>query len=89
MITKTLESKGASAYGLVALIATLDDISLNASKIALVLAVGPPDSGTQARLLSILSTGDAVNDISELLMHAALRFIKVEEDLIGKLLPDK
>ena len=50
-----------------------------------VLIAGQPSLETQAVLLSIMSNGDGVTDISELLIHATLRLIGFEENLLEKL----
>jgi hypothetical protein len=97
-IIKAIQKNGPSAYALVLLITTLDDLSLDAAKGSLTLLIvdegrvakgQSPDSGAQTSVLSLSNAGDGCTDIAELLMHATARFIQAEEEILGKLLPEE
>jgi len=91
-LIRGLQKNGPSAYALVALIATLDDISLNASRTAtLVIMSGPDkiDAEMQARLTMLWNAQNSCSDISELILHATLRLIEVEEGILDHLTADK
>jgi hypothetical protein len=92
------QKNGTSAYRLVGLLATLDDVSLDAANASVLLlrndeeqlAKGKqPGVAAVSSVVALSSAGTAVNDISELLMHATLRFIGAEEQLLGQLLDEK
>lgn len=81
-LIRGLQQNNPSAYALVALIATLDDISLDASRTAtLVIMTGlnKIDAETQGRLTLLWNAQNSCSDISELILHATLRLIEVEE----------
>jgi hypothetical protein len=86
-LIKTLREKGLSAYRLVMLNITIDDIS-RASLLSVIVAIPAatalsPEART--RLAAVTSAELACYDISELLGHATLRLIKAEEDIINRL----
>lgn len=98
LIVSALQKNGASGYSLVSLVFTLDDLASNASRSALVLALtdrdrvvtgGRPDANLPGQVVSLISAGNACNDISELIMHATLRYLSVEEAVLGQLLDGK
>jgi hypothetical protein len=66
-----------TAYGLVALLSAMDDVTLDASRTGAILLIGKP----QLAVL-VFPIVDACYDISELIMHATLRQVKWEEDLL-------
>lgn len=79
-LIRTLHENGPSAYRLVAILATLDDLSLDAAKAALVLSVAePPVNGRATAVLLLSSASEACNDISELIFHLTLRYVHTEE----------
>jgi hypothetical protein len=88
---------GPSAYRLIGVLATLDDLSLDAaSGSAFLLGAdedrvvskgAAPDMGTRSDLLTLTAAGKACNDIAELLLHATLRFVNVEEQTLNMLIP--
>jgi hypothetical protein len=87
IISKT-QKNGASSYRLVALLATLDDLSLDASNAAFQLLRADTEQSAKghssdlSRYTSILPLESAqvgCNDIAELLMHTTLRGILAEE----------
>jgi hypothetical protein len=95
---ETTQKDGTSAYRLVGLLATLDDLSLDAANASVLLlkndaeqlAEGKkPVAALSGSVVALSSTGTAVNDISELLMHATLRFIDAEEQVLDKLLGER
>lgn len=45
-----------------------------------------PDVKQGSAAAALTYAGSGTGDISELLMHAALRFVNAEEELLGKLL---
>jgi hypothetical protein len=94
-IIQSIQKNGPSAYGLVGLFATLDDMSLNASTGSVqllrtdeehVVKGVAPDVSVLASVIVLSNASTACNDISELLLHATLRFVDVEEKTLGKLL---
>jgi hypothetical protein len=87
-LIKGMLTGGASAYGLVALVATLDDLSLNAARGTtdlLRLEIKEPSEELGGLLLLLSSSATECNDISELLLHSTLRFISAEETILAKL----
>lgn len=90
VLIEGIKTNGPSAYRLVALLATLDDLSLDAmtgSTELLLLKAGSPqksEAGFDSVGLLITSKNEC-NDISELIMHATLRLINSEEDILRKL----
>jgi len=97
-LIETVQKKGPSAYGLVSLLATLDDMSLNAATGSVQLLRtdeehvangGKPNVGPLTAVILLGNASTACNDISELIMHATLRFVDAEEQLLGKLLDSK
>jgi hypothetical protein len=97
-IISALQKNGPSGYGLVLLVTTLDDLNSTASRSALVLAStdrnrvvtgGRPDANLPGQVVSLTSAGSASNDISELIMHATLRYLSIEEAVLGQLLDGK
>lgn len=95
-LIQATNKNGPSAYRLVGLVATLDDLSLDAAN-GTVFLLGsnedqvihgkPSDMAARGALIALEVAGTACNDISELLMHATLRFVNVEEQLLEMLLP--
>jgi len=94
-LIQAIQKDGPSAYGLVSLLATLDDMSLNASTGSVQLlrtdeehvAKGAaPDVSVLASVIVLGNASTACTDISELLLHATLRYVNVEERTLGKLL---
>ena len=49
---------------------------------------GRPDVGALSSVVLLNTAGTACNDIAELIMHATLRYVDVEEHALGKLLED-
>jgi len=85
-LIRGLQRNGPSAYALVALIATLDDISLNASRTATLVIMGGPsqiNAEMQARLTMLWNAQNSCSDISELILHATLRLIQSEESTLN------
>jgi hypothetical protein len=94
LIQSTL-STGASAYRLVGIMATLDDLTLDAANGSLqILATRDErisqghkaDVGDLDAVAVLSSAGTGIGDVSELLMHATLRFVGAEEDVLDKML---
>jgi hypothetical protein len=94
LIQATL-SNGPTAYRLVGILATLDDLNADAANGSVQIlakreertAQGhKSDAGDIAAVTALTSAGTGVADVSELLMHATLRFVNAEEELLGKLL---
>jgi hypothetical protein len=97
-LIETTQKNGTSAYRLVSLLATLDDLSLNAANASVLLLKGDeerlakgkqPDVASLSSVIALSSAETAVNDISELLMHATLRFVEAEEQVLDKPLDEK
>lgn len=90
-----IDKNGSSAYGLVGLIAILDDMSLNgarASAATMLVAVqessSDPKNHAANDLLNLAQAEKNCYDISELLLHATLRYISVQEAALRRLLSD-
>ena len=98
LISKTMKN-GPTAYALVSILTTLDDLSFDAaSGTAFLLATdedqvvgkgAAPDPNTRSAVLTLSAAGTACDDIAELIMHATLRFIAAEETALNKLLDEK
>ena len=90
VIITSIRSNGPSAYSLTSLVTTLDDLSLDAATATVQLLLLRIQSGqtTANRLdfiVPLMTSKNDCNDISELLMHATLRLIHTEEDVLQKL----
>jgi hypothetical protein len=92
-LIQAIQKDGPSAYGLVSLLATLDDMSLNASTGSVQLlrtdeekvAKGAaPNVSVLASVIALGNASTACTDISELILHATLRYVNVEEHTLGK-----
>jgi len=90
-IIHALQKNGPTAYALVALISVLDDMALDSSKTALVLLIrqGLSKPQTQANLAILGQASTSCRDISELLLHATLRMIDVEEAVVRRITSEK
>jgi hypothetical protein len=93
VIISAIQKNGPSAYALVGLIVTLDDVTLNAANGAQGIARRAMADAVAGKTVSLnaLAAADALNvaqssltDISELVSHATLRLIKAEENVIQK-----
>jgi hypothetical protein len=88
-------SKGASAYGLVGILATLDDLSLDAANGSLYLIANDEDlvvgkgatrdAGTVNVVSALTAAGTACNDIAELILHSTMRMVGAEEAVLRDL----
>jgi hypothetical protein len=85
-----------SAYSLVALLITLDDLTIDATKATLFLTASynaeamqgkQPNGDLLASLGTLTAAGTACNDIAELLGHMTLRYINAEEQILTVLIP--
>ncbi|HMB83997.1 MAG TPA: hypothetical protein VKI40_08120 [Terriglobales bacterium] len=94
-IVASMQKHGESAYGLVSLLATLDDLSLDAATASVqllrtdeehVAKGGQPDVGALTAVILLGNASTNCSDISELIMHATLRYVDGEEKVLGKLL---
>lgn len=98
LISETIKN-GPTAYRLVGVLATLDDLSLDAtSGSAFLLARDEdrvvtkgttPDASTQTALLALSASGKSCNDIAELIFHATMRLIAAEETALNNLLDNQ
>jgi hypothetical protein len=97
-ILAALKKNGRSAYGLVSLLTTLDDLDLDATQDSQAILIfgtramsdgrQPPDGMTTA-VLMLTSAASSLYDISELVMHATLRFVGGEEAVLAQVFSDK
>lgn len=97
-ILAALKKNGRSAYGLVSLLTTLDDLNLDATQDATAILIfgtremangrQTPDGMTTA-VLMLTSAASSLYDISELVMHATLRFVAAEEAVLAQVFADK
>jgi hypothetical protein len=87
LISQTTKN-GATAYRLVGVLITLDDLSLDAANASKFLLVADQShSATEVATLGALSAaGTSCNDIAELIFHATMRLIAAEETALDKLL---
>jgi hypothetical protein len=90
-----LGKNGPSAYRLVGLLTTLDDLSLDAANASVrllrmdeeyVIKGGKPNAKAFEAVVGLTAAGTGCNDIAELIMHATMRYIRAEEDTLDKLL---
>jgi hypothetical protein len=87
-----IRKNGPSAYALVGLIAILDDMTINATRayaVTMLVATEEGSSNPKDRamqdFLSLAQAGKNCYDISELILHATLRLIHVEEQALNTL----
>jgi hypothetical protein len=87
-----IKKNGMTANALVALIGVLDDMSLNASRaagVAKMVGLQGRDADSKHRaaqdMQDLAQAGKNCYDISELILHATLRLISVEEAILRKL----
>lgn len=92
-VIDAIKKNGTSAYSLVALIGILDDMSLNAARasaaatlVALKEDRTDPKNHAMDDFVSLAQAEKNCYDISELLLHATLRYISVEETALRVLL---
>lgn len=97
LISKTIKN-GPTAYNLVGVLTTLDDLSLDAANgTAYLLAAdgdriakgAPRDLNTRDAVVALSSAGTSCNDIAELIFHATMRLIAAEETALNKLLDEQ
>jgi hypothetical protein len=87
-----IQKNGPSSYVLVSLISILDDIKLDTVTAGPSLAFQAMKSDNAARAIEavdisrFLEAGTACYDISELLLHATLRYVNAEESLLNEIL---
>lgn len=86
-VIAAVRKKGPSAYGLMLLISILDDLSLAAATDGMVisqvsLAACRAGIRDDSDVTALINAGTSLHDISELILHASLRFIFVEERLM-------
>jgi hypothetical protein len=95
-LIQTTIKDGASAYRLVGVLATMDDLSLDAANGSLFLLGADNEQGTQGKppdlselsaVIALTAAGTSCNDIADLLLHATLRLVNTEEKLLEVLLP--
>jgi hypothetical protein len=91
-----IKKNGSSAYALVGLIAILDDMSLNGARASAATALvalrenqADPKNHARSDFVSLAQAEKNCYDISELLLHATLRYIAVEETALQALLDQK
>lgn len=87
LISQTIKN-GATAYRLVGILITLDDLSLDAANGSkFLLAADQEHSAAKVASLGKLSAaGTSCSDISELIFHATMRLLAAEETALNKLL---
>jgi hypothetical protein len=94
-IIDTIRKNGPSMYGLVSLLSSLDDLTLDASRAsrAIILAMtqnslkgnSPKDSPT-VTVMALVESENSLYDISDLLLHMTLRYAAAENDVMEELL---
>jgi len=98
LISKTIKN-GPTAYALVGVLTTIDDLSLDAASGSTFLLAadedrivgkgGSPDANTRSAVLTLSTAGTSCNDIAELIFHATMRLIAAEETALNKLLDEQ
>lgn len=89
-IIVTIRKNGPSAYALVGLVTTLDDMTLDAATATVQLLLLGINSGRTGAaklgvfLVPLMTSKNECNDMSELIMHATSRYIQTEEDVLEK-----
>jgi hypothetical protein len=81
-----IREKGPSAYRLVGLVVTLDDLSLDAATASILLFNA--QKAVAADISLLIASKNGCNDIAELLFHATMRLVKIEEDLLDQVVSD-
>lgn len=89
-IIVSIRKNSPTAYGLTSLVTTLDDLSLDAATATIQLLLlriqsGEPGVSGLDFIIPLMTSKNECNDISELIMHATLRYIHTEEDVLEKL----
>jgi hypothetical protein len=91
-VIAAIRKNGPSAYALVGLVAILDDMSLHATRayaVTMVSTLGESRSDFKSQgmqdIQSLAQAAKNCEDISELLLHATLRLIAVEEQTLREL----
>ncbi len=87
-VISAIKKNGSTAVALVSLIAVLDDMSLNAARASastMLLAVGE-DKQAMQDFQNLAQAEKNCYDSSELLLHATIRYISVEETALRVLL---
>lgn len=98
MILSVLKKNGRTGYALVGLLTALDDLDLDATQDSLAIVLSgtkaiaegksPPEGITTAAMM-LTSSASSFYDISELVMHATLRFVAGEEAVLAQVFADK
>jgi hypothetical protein len=81
-----IREEGPSAYRLVGLVVTLDDLSLDAATATILLFNAQKAVAGDISLL--VSAKNGCTDIAELLFHVTMRLVKIEEDLLDRVATD-
>jgi hypothetical protein len=97
LISKTIKN-GPTAYALVGVLTTMDDLSLDAANGSTYLLAAdgdrvakgtPRDMSIRDAVIALSSAGTSCNDIAELIFHATMRLIAAEETALNKLLDEQ
>ena len=97
-ILAALKNNGRSAYALVGLLSTLDDLDLDATQDSrAIMFLGfqamannnKLPEGMTAMVIMLDSSATSLYDISELVMHATLRFVGGEEAVLAQVFAEK
>lgn len=94
-LIRAIRKNGPSTYGVVALLSTLDDLTLDASRASRVVILAmsqnslknnSPNSSPAVTVMALVESENSLYDISDLLLHVTLRYAAAEDDLIEQLL---
>ena len=97
LISKTIKN-GPTAYGLVGVLTTLDDLSIDAAFASTFLLTAQDaaaakgtsfDVNSRSAVPALSAAGTSCNDIAELIFHATMRLIAAEETALNKLLDEQ
>jgi hypothetical protein len=89
-IVSAIRKNGMSNYALVGLLSSLDDLTLDASRATRVIILGISQNQQQdtrtatSTVMTLMQSENSLYDISDLLLHAGLRFAGAEDDLWEK-----
>jgi len=94
-LINTIRKNGPSMYGLVGLLSTLDDLTLDASRAsrAIILAmsqnslkINSQNDPPTMTVMALMESENSLYDISDLLLHVTLRYAAAENDVLEELL---
>jgi hypothetical protein len=81
-----MRKNGPTSYGLLGIVVTIDDLSLGAAQAVLSITLTRQHpGGVPVEVHALLASKNATHDISELIFHAAFRYMRAQEALLEKI----